>query len=117
MVEGAGAEVAAQPFGNTWPERGGIAAHRSLSRILPIAMSALPHLVCPLDPPPFDPSNASPSGRCRTRAAAPPATGTGKASRRTARKSANHVDVAVPDEGRRPPLLGRRKRVDQGQAV
>src|SRR3546814_6759972 len=49
MVEGAGAEVAAQPFGNARPERGGIAAHRPLSRILPIAMSALPHLVCPLD--------------------------------------------------------------------
>src|SRR3546814_7769839 len=45
MVEGAGAEVAAQPFGNARPERGGIAAHRPLSRILPIAMSALPHLV------------------------------------------------------------------------
>src|SRR3546814_18998574 len=55
MVEGAGAEVAAQPFGNARPERGGIAAHRPLSRILPIAMSALPHLVCPLDPPPLIP--------------------------------------------------------------
>src|SRR3546814_16010435 len=41
------------PFGNARPERGGIAAHRPLSRILPIAMSALPHLVCPLDPPPL----------------------------------------------------------------
>src|SRR3546814_6065812 len=38
MVEGAGAEVAAQPFGNARPERGGIAAHRPLSRILPIAI-------------------------------------------------------------------------------
>src|SRR3546814_15349231 len=55
MVEGAGAEVAAQPFGNARPERGGIAAHRPLSRILPLAMSALPHLVCPLDPPPLIP--------------------------------------------------------------
>src|SRR3546814_13247093 len=59
MVEGAGAEVAAQPFGNARPERGGIAAHRPLSRILPLAMSALPHLVCPLDhPPPIPPTTA-----------------------------------------------------------
>src|SRR3546814_11881264 len=93
MVEGAGAEVAAQPFGNARPERGGIAAHRPLSRILPIAMSALPHLACPLDPPPPRPP--------------PPAHVAGAAPRllpRLPRPQANNRKSFLV--GRRDPLRG-----------
>src|SRR3546814_12736595 len=55
MVEGADAKVAAQPFGNARPERCGIAAPRLLSRLLSIALSALPHLICPFPPPSLPP--------------------------------------------------------------
>src|SRR3546814_3567889 len=75
MVEGADAKVAAQPFGNARPERCGIAAHRLLSRILPIAMSALPHLICPF------PRTSWPRGRGRTRSDSSPAAGAGTSSR------------------------------------
>src|SRR3546814_5941390 len=88
MVEGAGAEVAAPPFGNARPERGGIAAHRPLSRILPIAMSALPHLVCPLDPPPLIP---------RTPA---PVAGAARALLRRLRRAQAKLPGAWPERGR-----------------
>ncbi len=47
MVEGADAEVAAQPFGDARPERGGIAVHRSVSCVMPMPIAALCHAVPP----------------------------------------------------------------------
>src|SRR3546814_19080542 len=52
MVEGADAEVAAQPFGDARPERIGIAAHGSTLCVMPMPIAAFCHAV----PPPPVPS-------------------------------------------------------------
>src|SRR3546814_8994679 len=47
MVEGADAEVAAQPFGDARPERIGIAAHGSTLCVMPMPIAAFCHAVPP----------------------------------------------------------------------
>ena len=110
MVEGARAQIAAQPFGHARPKRRGIGIHRFHACFVVTPVPALHHNPCPRYAPtaarsPRSPPHADPGAHAGAQASCPG---------RAARSFPNHVDVAAAGEGQRRLFLGRGRRVDQG---